>query len=431
MRRRAAIVCGIVVFVVLVASVSLAQNGGGVASEAVRAQMIELLRYVELEKSVTPADVDRLVELWGKASQAGLKLEERQNAFRDLYLFYAKLHGTDLTNRPQGVTTLAQRAAAAFESGARMDLHLPEPRGAINGDYIHVEKQGRGPLQMLLISDAGIDGRELYGSFVERHKDRYTMYIVTLPGAGLARPLPWPEVFDLTRRPWLNNIENSLLRVVEKRAKGKFVVIGTAAGGYFAARLALRRPEKIRAAVLVDALVYAPLRSPASPDRPATLQERLALMKRFSPVPQLFPLAPVPGREEIKRLLDDPKSTHPSVRNWMAFAVKDETLSKRWTLEALSGGFLMRGIRYGNELLTTDLTDDFKALSVPVLAMSALHDDKSPRAATPGAAQWEELKRLYPAIPLTIKTFPDTRSYISIERPAEFDTALSDFLAVK
>ena len=154
-------------------------------------------------------------------------------------------------------------------------------------------------------------------------------------------------------------------------------------------------------------------------------------MKRFSPVPQLFPLAPVPGREEIKRLLDDPKSTHPSVRNWMAFAVKDETLSKRWTLEALSGGFLMRGIRYGNELLTTDLTDDFKALSVPVLAMSALHDDKSPRAATPGAAQWEELKRLYPAIPLTIKTFPDTRSYISIERPAEFDTALSDFLAVK
>jgi pimeloyl-ACP methyl ester carboxylesterase len=426
MRRTVSIICRVTTFIILMASVSLAQDSG--AREAVRAQMIELLRYVELEKRVTPADVDRLVELWSKAGQADLTMEERQNAFRDLYIFYAKLHGTDLTNSPQGVTRLAQLAATAFEGGARLDLHLPEPRGPISGDYIHVEKQGRGPLQMLLISDAGIDGRELYRSFVARHTDRYTMYIVTLPGAGLARPLPWPEVFDLTRRPWLNNIEHSLVRLVDKRGKDRLVVVGTAGGGYFAARLALLRPEKIRAAVLVDALANIPLRSPASPDRPASLQERLALMKRFSPAPQLFPLAPVPDRAEIRRLLDVPKSTHPSVRNWMAFAVKDEALSKQWTFEALSSGFFLRGIRYGNEFQTTDLTEDLKALTVPTLVMSALPDANSPRAGVSGAAQWEEVKRLYPAIPLTIRTFANTRSYISVDRPAEFDRALSDFL---
>lgn len=427
MRRTVSIICGVITFIILMASVSLAQETG--ATGAVRAQMIELLRYVGLEKSVTPADVDRMVELWNKARQADLRVEERQNAFRDLYMQYAKLHGTDLTNRPQGVTRLAQIAATAFQGGARLDLSLPEPRGPISGDYIHVEKQGRGPLQMLLISDAGIDGRELYRSFVARHKDLYTMYIVTLPGAGLARSLPWPEVFDPTRRPWLNNIEHSLLRLLEKRGKDKLVVVGTAGGGYFAARLALMKPEKIRAVVLVDALVSVPMRSPASPDHPSSLQERLALMKRFAPVPQLFPLAPVPDRAEIRRLLDDPKSTHSSVRNWMAFAVRDEALSKQWTFEALSSGFFMRGLRYGNEFQTTDLTGDFKGLSVPTLVMSAMPDDNSPRAGVSGAAQWEDVKKLYPAIPLTIKTFANTRSYISEDRPADFDRALSDFLA--
>ena len=286
---------------------------------------------------------------------------------------------------------------------------------------------------MLLIADAGVDGRELYRSFIERNKERYRFQVVTLPGAGLARPLPWPEAFDPTRRPWLNNIEQSLLRLVEKsgRRGDKLVVVGTAIGGYFAARLALMKPERIRAAVLVNAQVNVPLRSPEAPDRPATLQERLALMKGFAPPPQLFPLAEVPrDPAEIKRLLDDPKSTNPSVRNWMAFAVKDEALSKRWTLEALSGGFLMSGIRYSAELRTTDLTEDFGRLSVPTLAMSALPDSKSPVAKTAvGAAQWAEIKRLYPSIPLSLATFADTRSYISEDNPAEFDRALSNFLS--
>jgi pimeloyl-ACP methyl ester carboxylesterase len=400
--------------------------------EATRERMIKLLAYVGLQK-VAPADVDKMVELWTAAARPGLSLEESTAAFRDLYVQFNKLQGVDLSGRPQAAATLAQRAATFSQGGARLDLRLPEPRGPISGDYIHVETVGRGPTPLLLIGDAGIDGRELYRSFMERNKDRYRFQVVTLPGAGKARPLPWPEVFDLTRRPWLNNIEQSLLRLVEKseRGRGKLIVVGTAAGGYFAARLALLKPERVRAAVLVNALVNAPVRSPDSPDRPATLSERLTLMKGFAPLPQLFPSADVPSdREEIKRLLDDPKSTHPSVRNWMAFAVKDEALSKRWTLEALSGGFFMRGVRYGAELRTTDLTADLARLNVPTLAMIALPDAKSPLAGNAvGAAQWAEIKRLYPSIPLSVATFADTRSYISEDNPAEFDRTLIGFLS--
>jgi pimeloyl-ACP methyl ester carboxylesterase len=399
--------------------------------ETIRDRIIKLLGYVGLKKKATRTEVDKMIELWGRAARPGLSADERTAAFRDLYLHYRKLHGTDDSGRPQAVAGLAQAAAMSFQGGARLDLRLPEPRGPVSGDYIHVETHGRGPLPLLLIADAGVDGRELYRSFVERNKDRYTMRIVTLPGAGSARPQPWPEVFDPTRRPWLNNIEQSLVRLVEKRAQGKFVVVGTAIGGYFAARLALLKPERVRAAVLVDAQVNVPLRSPGAPERPATLHERMTLMKTYVPFPQLFPLADVPrDREEIKRLLNDPASTHLAVKNWMAFAVKDEALSQQWTLAALSVGFFMRGGRYGAELQTTDLTGDLQRLSVPTLAMSALPDSKSPRAGTSvGAAQWAEIKRLYPSIPLTLATFADTRSYISEDNPAEFDRSLNNFLA--
>jgi pimeloyl-ACP methyl ester carboxylesterase len=430
------------ILLLLLALTLVSPNDSGVASaqparrgesrETTRDRMMRLLAYVGVEKAA-PADVDKMVELWSAAARPGLSLDESTAAFRDLYIQFNKLRGVDSSGRPQAAAALAQRAATSAQGGGRLDLRLPEPRGPVSGDYIHVETRGRGPVQLLLIGDAGVDGRELYRSFVERNKDRYTVRIVTLPGAGLARPQPWPEVFDLTRRPWLNNIEQSLLRLVEKSARGrsKLVVVGTALGGYFAARLALLKPERVRAAVLVNAQVNVPVRSPDSPDRPATLQERLALMKGFAPPPQLFPSAEVPGgRAEIKRLLDDPKSTHPSVRNWMAFAVKDEALSKRWTLEALAGGFFLRGIRYGAEIRTTDLTEDFARLSVPTLAMIALPDSKSPLAgAAVGAAQWAEIKRLYPSIPLTLATFADTRSYISADSPAEFDRTLSNFLS--
>lgn len=407
------------------------KNNSSLASrETIRARMIEFLRYVELDKSATPADVDKLVELWSNAAQADLSPEKRVQAFRDLYAQYWKMQGEDQIASPQSSDRLSQVAANFYQGGARLDLRLPEPRGPVSGNYLHVETRGRGPVQLLLISDAGIDGRELYQSFVERNKDRYTMHIVTLPGAGLAKQQPWPEVFDLTRRPWLNNIEQSLLQVVEKtKAKGKLVVVGTAIGGYFAARLALLIPERIRAAVFVGAQVNVPMRSRLAPDKPASLQERLILMKGFLPIGQFFPVGEVPADpEQIRKLLDDPNSSNPAVKNWMAFAVKNESLSKKWTFESLSHGFFMRGVRYGNEMQTTDLTEDLKHLSVPTLALSALHDAKAPNPASVGATQWKEIKALYPAIPLTLVTISNSRSYLSEDSPAEFDRALSDFL---
>ena len=218
--------------------------------------------------------------------------------------------------------------------------------------------------------------------------------------------------------------------LLDQRSMKGLTVVGTGAGGYFATRLALLRPKQVRAAVLVNALVNAPLRDSADPDTPAPLAQRLLMLKSVSPTPQLFPVAPVPSPAELRRLIADPNSEpHPTARNWMAYAVKDTTVSRAWTFEALSGGFFVPSLEYQCELTSTDLTEQMKALTVPLLAMGSRHDEGSPSSNTPTLSQWEEMKLLYPVIPLTVVAFDDTRAYVSADAPAEFDRALADFVA--
>lgn len=391
-------------------------------------RMTELLRYTGVE-SPAAEDVTRMAELWTRAQQPGASSDERRLAFRDMYVLYARLHGQDVSRRLVAMEGLARFAASTVEAGGRMDLTLPEPRGTPHGNYLQVETRGNGPVPLVLISDLGVDGRKVYESFAGRNADAYTMYIVTLPWAGAARPLPWPEKLDYAARPWLSQIERELLALIDQPKLKGAVVIGTVSGGYFAARLALLRPQRIRAAVVVDALVSATMRSAANPDAPVSLTERLARLKAVSPTPQLFPYAPVPPAEELRRLIDDPNSMHPTARNWWAYAVKDASLSKPWSFEALSKGFLLPGLEYQWELFTTDLTEELRHLSVPMLAMGAIHDEGSPVQSPPSLSQWEEIKLLYPQAPLTVVAFEDSRAYISVEYPQELDRALADFLA--
>ena len=396
--------------------------------EDVRGRMAEVLRYTGVENPA-PTDVARLADLWTRAEQPGLAREERRLVFRDLHLLYAKLHGRDLTTRPQALDGLSQFLMGIVDGGGRMDLTLPSPRGKPAGNYLHVQTRGRGAIPLLLISDLGVDGGKLYDSFAQRQGSAYTMHIVTLPYAGSARPLPWPEKLDYPGRPWLNQIERELLALVDQPRMRGITVVGTSAGGYFAARLGLLRPKQVRAVVLVNALVNTPLRAMDDPDAPAPAAQRLLRVKSTAPAPQLFPVAAVPPPEELRRLIADPGSMHPTARNWMAFAVKDTAVSRAWTFEALSGGFLIPSLEYGQELASTDLTEPLKELAVPLLAMGSWHDEGSPVASPPNISQWEEVKLLYPTIPITLVAFADTRAYVSADAPEEFDRALADFLA--
>jgi pimeloyl-ACP methyl ester carboxylesterase len=396
--------------------------------EDTRTRMADVLRYAGVVNPA-PTDLDRMVELWNRAQQSGLTREERRIAFREMLVLFSKLRGRDVTSRPQLLDGTSQFAMSIFDGGGRMDLTLPEPRGKPVGPYLHLETRGHGPTPLLLISDMGVDGRKLYASFAKRQGAAYTMYIVTLPHAGAARPLPWPETLDYAARPWLGQLERELLELVDQPRMKGVTVVGTSGGGYLAARLALLRPKQIRGVVLVNALVKTSMRALDNPDAPASFEQRLSSLKSITPAPQLFPVAPMPAADQMRRLIADPKSTHPSVRDWMAFAVKDASTSQTWTFEALSSGFFLSSQEYQWELVSTDLTEQMKGLAVPMLALGSWHDERSPLSSFPAIAQWEEMKLLYPTIPLTVTAFDQTRHYISADAPEAFDRTLADFLA--
>src|SRR5260370_26731357 len=105
----------------------------------------------------------------------------------------------------------------------------------------------------------------------------------------------------------------------------------------------------------------------------------------------------------------------------MPFRVKDPAVSRAWTFVALSSGFFVPSLEDTFELQSTDLTEQMKTLTVPMLAMGSWHDEGSPAQTTPNLSQWEEMKLLYPKIPLSVVAFDDTRAYISADAPEEFD----------
>lgn len=395
------------------------------SGEKGRVLLVEILRYSGLEQR--PADdlLDKLAASWCKAQEPALKQEDRQQAMREMYGVLAEVRGQPLSNRV--TSSLAGMAASAIQNGARMDLKVPARRGPIGEAQLGIQKYGSGSIPVLMIADLGVDGRQMYRSFVERNRHKYSVVVLTLPGAGSIPQLPWPEHLDYSATPWLNAIEHALANYLDTWKK-PVVLVGTAAGGYFAARLALERPQSVRAAVLINALVNVPLRSRSSPDAPAPLTERIAVVRSRVSAPQFFPAADMPPRSEVERLLSDSSSKNPTVRNWMAYALKNDALSKRLTADALASGFFLPGIRYGAELMATDLTESCKRLKTRMLVMASFYDDGSPAQGSPTVAQWEEVKLRYPQVPLTTLSFADARAYLTEDSPAEFDRDFDAFL---
>jgi pimeloyl-ACP methyl ester carboxylesterase/glyoxylase-like metal-dependent hydrolase (beta-lactamase superfamily II) len=391
-------------------------------------QMQEVLAALDTSRTMTLADAERMLTLLEAAEAEGLNIADRRTAMTALYQELWRLRGFDSEAEQAAMAAAARGAAGMFNFGAQFSLerHAPPP-GTPDG-ALAVVKRGRGPVPMVLISDLGIPAEELYGGFMSRNENRYTMYAVTLPGFGDARVPPQPALMDFSRRPWLDAAERQLMDLLARDNLREVVVVGTSVGGYFSAALAARHPERIRAAVVVNGLVHFPLRALADPNRPADSAERLVRARTAPPI-ELAPAFWAPeSREAFAALIDNPPA-NTGWRDVMAFGSRDGTLTRRWTLDYNARASAWRQARYTAELVGTDLTPDLLGLTRPLLVINSLHDHLSPGVGVPVAAQWTEIKLRRPDVPVTIATVGDVRAYASIDAPEYFDAALTAFLA--
>jgi pimeloyl-ACP methyl ester carboxylesterase len=417
--------------VVLAASVVIpasAQGDGQRLAEA-KAQIGDYLRYFKFESKFSAKEVDRLAELRVKVHSPSTSLEDRQAALKEFLTMLFRAAGTNPMPPEQALENFAKNNGQALQRLVNDSGAKPAVGSTPLGSLGAVEKRGRGPIPMILIADIRTDW-SLYRSFMDRNAERYTMYAVTLPGYGGAPAPPRPETLDLKTTPWWDGAEKGVVSLIEKNRLDKPVVIGMAASSYLATRLAINHPDKIRAAVAIDGNVYAAFRSLANPDYPATPEERPdVLMKQpgaIGMIPEFLP-ALTPSRESAEARI---KALPPAQLAQFSAGVREIERARALAIDAAVFSD-PRAYRYNVELFASDLMGALKNLKVPLLAIPAIHDDNSPGQGGPAPSQWREAKMKYPAIPLTVAPFENTRTYVTEEAPQELDRAIEAFLAGK
>jgi pimeloyl-ACP methyl ester carboxylesterase len=394
-----------------------------------KVQTASYLRYFKYESKFSPKEIDRLAELRVKVHSPSTSLEDRQAALKEFLTMVFRAAGTNPAPPEQALENFAKNTGQAThrlvnDSGAKA------PGGSTPlGNLGAVEKRGRGPIPMILIADIRTDW-SIYRSFMDRNAERYTMYAVTLPGYGGAPAPPRPETLDLKMTPWWDGAEKGVISLIEKNRLSKPVVVGMATSSFLATRLAVNHPDKIRAAVVIDGNVYSAFRSLANPDYPATLEERPdVLMKQPGAIGMISEFLPalMPSRESAEARI---KALPPAQLTQFSAGVRDVERARALAIDAAALSD-PRAYRYNVELFASDLTGALKNLKVPLLAIPAIHDDNSPGQGGPAPSQWYEAKMKYPAIPLTVAPFENTRAYVTEEAPQELDKAIESFLAGK
>jgi len=141
------------------------------------------------------------------------------------------------------ISMLMIAAAAAGES-----VRAPE-------GLAHVERQGRGEIDLVLIPGLAADWR-VWEEFMERNGDRYTMYAVTLRGFGGDHMDP-PE--DPDGSPLLDMAVEGVAALIRMHELDRPFVMGHSMGGHIALRMGIERPGLIEGVIDVDGYVVAPL----------------------------------------------------------------------------------------------------------------------------------------------------------------------------
>lgn len=428
--RLSASVVTTIILAALISGSLFAQTASPSAAD--RAWVGEFVRFYGLESRATPVDIDRLAQLQSALHERSATLEARQNAYVEIFGILYRLLGTDPVPPEPAVRNAAQFYAQTVHNRVTSGEASPvstatTPRGQLG----RVDKAGRGPVPMILIADLGLDGKTLYGEFMRRNADRYTMYAVTLAGFGGTPPPARAARYEPFATPFWDSARAGILDLIEKNRLDKPVVVGMQSSSYLAARLALDHADKFRAVVMLDGSSYTPFRSIANQDLPATDEERrILLTTRLGPmgIAQDFLPLTIPTRAAAERILEN--MTPQQRQGTLGINTRDTARGKTLFVESMATSD-PRTMRYSVELLGVDLRKDLARLSVPALLIASVHDDNSPGQGGVTQAVWTEVKLRYPKIPLQIVPFENTRNYVTEEAAEDLDRALAAFLAGK
>lgn len=291
----------------------------------------------------------------------------------------------------ESVTVWACVATAAASSAA-----AKTPLG-------HVEQRGTGPTPMVLIAGVACDWT-VWEAFMDRNKDAYTMYAVTLPGmAGTTAP-PKPETEGGT--PWFDASIAALNALINDKGLSKPVVVGHSLGGHLALRLALDHPESVGRVIMLDAL-------PSFPVGGGSIvgDQRIAIIDGI--------LTPNLRQQDSSQWQDS------FAREAMSMVSSGDRSDEIREMLRKTGGDVT--LQYFIEGLRSDQAPRLGSLQVPTLMIAAMND-KLPAGMNQDQARafWAGIDEQSDKVQVVI--FENTRHFVMDDRSAATDAAVRAFI---
>jgi len=284
------------------------------------------------------------------------------------------------------------------------------------GTLGNVRKEGRGPRAVLLIPGLGF-GDDIWSEFIERHRDEFTMYAVTLPGFGGTAPLAMPTEGPLyATTPWTRSAIAGIERLIEKEHLQRVTVVAHwALATQIALRLALDHPDRVDAVVLLGGALKSVYE--AAPQMATwTLEQRVRGVEAL-------------GLKWFKTVTRETWDDNNFMPNDYAVGPRRGLLLWRRAQTPL----LPVWIRYLLEFYSLDPTAELKSLRVPVLVVQPGFDDAG-FVAEPGGNymrnlchdSWGGVAQL--GVPIQFTRIPQSRLFLMADRPEETDRAMREFL---
>ena len=318
--------------------------------------------------------------------------------------------------------------------------NLVHPAGYLTckpGELGAVRKAGAGKQAMILIAGLGFGG-SVFDAFVDRHKDKYTMYEVTPAGFDGTSAPPMPDTsIKYAALPWTNGIVSGVLDLIEREKLDKPMILAHfVTGTQVALNLALNYPDKIGRVIIIG----------GSPYRFYPSQKKDGTWSDWENEKQYTP----EQRGRVAETFWAPK--------WFKTVTKKTWDSNMWTagdycMDSSAGKALFGAsaavplqvmIRYLIEWMAYDVAGKYKTLKVPTLVL--VPDFNGILLATDSLTKqpivnpskvylkyfhqqpWIEAKKVSGNPMLAVVAIPNSRLFTWYDNPGATDRAIMNFL---
>ncbi|HEX5809550.1 MAG TPA: alpha/beta hydrolase [Anaerolineales bacterium] len=250
---------------------------------------------------------------------------------------------------------------------------------------------------------------ECYKPFLELLQTQYHVF------AMLLRPL-WLNSDPNEIKDW-HPFSDDLLRFLREHSDGPVIGVGHSIGAIVTLRAAIREPEKFRALILIDPVLFVP-----------SFMLRWHMVRVLGLADRLHPL--IPGAKKRRRSFDSLGAVYRGYRNRQVFRyMSDENLQiyiEGITRKDADGSYSLvyspawEAHIYRTGMHDFDLWRGLPGLAVPMLFIRGAETDTFLESAA------NFVKRRQPAA--RVETLPESTHLLPLERPQEVFDIMQSFL---